>query len=44
MWEDFMSECEICKKDIITCDSARWEQTGIELSSEENDSKTIKLC
>ena len=39
-----MSECERCKMDIITFDSSRWEQTGIELPWEENDSKIIKLC
>ena len=39
-----MSECERCKKDIITYDSSRWEQTGIELPSEDGEDKTIKLC
>jgi hypothetical protein len=39
-----MSECERCKKDIITYDSSRWDQTGIELPFEEYGGKTIKLC
>ena len=39
-----MSECYICKEDIITYSSSRFDQTGIELSSEKHDGKIIKLC
>ena len=37
-----MSECERCKKEIITFSSARWEPTGIEL--DDLDGKPVKLC
>ena len=39
-----MSECYICKKDIVTYSSSRFDQTGIELSSEKHGGKVIKLC
>ena len=39
-----MDECDICKREIITCVGSRWDQTGVEFPWEGHEDKSIKLC
>ena len=39
-----MSECDFCKKDIITSVGSRWDQTGVEVPLEGDQDKIVKLC
>jgi len=39
-----MSECDFCKKEIVTSEGARWGQTGVEFPLKEGEDRIAKLC